>query len=817
MSIDDLRGRYTAEFIDQLLDWAINGGDIDKRLNRALRGLAKAAPEGVTLRDRVSAARKALRLGDSVESVGLVVSLAEWMRTSGFPEFACLLCGLAVNMRNELGDEVDPDSAAYLSNAAGLLAFGFTRLDVADNQFLMALNYAEESEDRGPVPDILLNLVNVARYQDRDDDARLLALQALQEVERREDLVGQLQFLFTLGNLAIDHDDIEDATEWLAKAEPLVSKASTPHMTAGYHHLRALIASREGDFDTAEAAWKLSLAAARRSHDQDKQVAALQNLAAVASDAGKQKLALRRIRQAADAAAQFHLVSRLTHLLPALVRAEANNGDKARALHAAQRLLEIAEATQTDLGQAHALFGATLIDNGQATEGLAELETAWSYTADDQTSEAAELLPHLVHNMIWGSQQAGTLAETWQQIVLHTSEVPLPARSELLEDLGLLLLETSGVAEEEATTVLMSSLEQRPAAARAWAALTAAAQIYTPRSPTTVARLLEYALAIATRRKQNSTVRHIRNDLSVALLELGDQARARKLLDRNIADSLTDDDLRTRQLAYFNLAEMARRSDDRSAALEYAELSLDIAVQAADVEATADAQLQTGMCLSDLQRYDEARILLEKVVATTDPGSDPHLGARRSIAGIELTTGDPETAVTLYARAARNERPNTIQNLEAHLGWAEALAAAGNRRGYNRMLQRLIDAFDTVPYSADLATRFTHVARRWARANKNKFAGEVLAQTLLIAATPSQVAFDEGHDSDEDPVAHRALLAVATELYYQQAVEPMGDRTQVLAGIESELRRHMKATAARSITKTVKTVVAIVESDDERH
>lgn len=362
----------------------------------------------------------------------------------------------------------------------------------------------------------------------------------------------------------------------------------------------------------------------------------------------------------------------------------------------------------------------------------------------------------------------------------------------------------------------MSSLKQRPAAARAWAALTAAAQIYTPSSPTTVARLLEYALAIATRRKQNSIVRHIRNDLSVALLELGDQARARKLLDRNIAESLTDDDLRTRQLAYFNLAEMARRSDDRSTALEYAQLSLDIAVQAADVEATADAQLQTGMCLSDLQRYDEARILLERVLATTDPDSDPHLGAIQSMAGIELATGDPQTAADLYARAARNERPSTIQNLEAHLGWAEALAAAGNRRGYNRTLQRLIAAFDPVPYSTELAIRFTHVARQWARANKNKFAGEVLAQTLLIAATPPQVAFDEGHDSDEDSVAYRALLAVATELYYQQAVEAIGDRTQVLAGIESELRRHMKATAARSITKTVKTVVAIVESDEER-
>jgi len=813
VKVEDLAGRYSAEFINQLVEWATQGGDVDRRLNKALNNLANIGPEGQTLKVEVAAARKALRRRDSEGSVGRVVGLAEWMRASGFPEFACLLSALGFNMRNQLGDETEPNNAAYLSNVAGLLAFGFLHYDTANQMFLEAIAYAE-SGDRRPIPDIQLNLVNVARLQGRDDIAIDLSLEALAEVERREDIVGQLQLLFTLGNIAFDKNDNVGAATWLARAEPLIGKAHSSNLTAGYHHLRALLSTRDGDFAEAEAAWKLSLAAARRTRDHDKQVAALQNLAAVASDAGNHKLALRRTRTAVETAADFHLLSRLTALLPALVRSEATHGDTARALQAAERLLEIAESTNNELGEAHALYGATLVDNNHLDQGIAELNTAWEHLAREQTPHAIQAQPHVIHNLIWGNKLAGTLADTWHTIALRTQQLPDSLRADALQDLGLEMLEEPKISQQTAGDVLIDSLKQRPPAERAWSALTLSAQADRDHGPQPVIRVLNLALTTATRRKQGTTVRHIRNDLALALTQARNFRRARTLLDANLNEAFKDEDLRTQQLAYYNLAEMSRRTRDPEAAETYAIKALEVATEAGDTDAIADSHLKYGMCLSDLNKFDEATEQLNIVLTTTEPGTDTHTGAIHSLAGLTLGTGDPAAAAELYRQAVAAEPSRSIQRLEALLGLAEALAASANRRAYNRMLQQLVDAFDDVPYTGELAIRMTRIARRWASNYRYKFAGEVLALALLITSTPAQQRFLENQDDREESLQYEALVNVAAELHYETVVEPIGDPDKVLIAIETELRRHMKARSAKSIARTVGRVVRVLKSDE---
>ena len=813
MKVEDLEGRYSADFVNQLVEWATQGGDVDRRLNKALNNLATIGPDGQTLKVEVAAARKALRRRDSEGSVGRVVGLAEWMRASGFPEFACLLSALGINMRNQLGDETDSNNAAYLSNLAGLLAFGFLQYDAANQMFLEAIAYAE-SGDRRPIPDIQLNLVNVARFQGRDDIATDLSLEAFAEVERREDIVGQLQLLFTLGNIAFDNNDNVGAATWLAKAEPLIGKAHRSGLTAGYHHLRALLSSRDGDFAAAETAWKLSLAAARRTRDHDKQVAALQNLAAVAADAGNHKLALRRTRTAVETAADFHLVSRLTALLPALVRSEATHGNTARALQAAERLLEIAESTNNELGEAHALYGATLVDNNHLDQGIAELNTAWEHLAREQTPHAIQAQPHVIHNLIWGNKLAGTLADTWQTIALRTQQLPNPLRADALQDLGLEMLDEPGISQQTVGDVLIDSLKQRPPAERAWLALTLAAQADRDYAPEPVIRVLNLALTTATRRKQGSTVRHIRNDLALALTQAHNFKRARTLLNANLNEALDDEDLRTQQLAYYNLAEMSRRTRDPEAAKTYVIKALEVATEAGDTDAIADSHLKYGMCLSDLNELDEAAKHLNIVLVTTEPGTEPHTGAIHSLAGIALGTGDPTAAAELYRQAVASETRRSLQRLEALLGWAEALAASANRRTYNRMLQQLVDAFDDVPYAGELAIRMTHIARQWARNSKYKFAGEILALALLITSTPAQERFLENQDDAEGSLQYEVLVTVAAELHYETVVEPIGDPDKVLVGIETELRRHMRARSAKSIVRTMRRAVMVLGSDE---
>jgi tetratricopeptide (TPR) repeat protein len=815
MNIDELTGHYTPDFLARLLGLAVDGGDVDTRMDKVLRRLARTGPEGKQLRDEVRAARKAAEVGNSNESVGRVVQLAELMRASGFPEFTALLCALAVNMRNQLGNDLDPEDAADLANITGALASDFHDFDTAKVQYDRALEIARQTGNRTAEASFLLNLTNLARSLGDDTQAERLALQALAIAEELEDEYRQLQLLFTLGYMATDNGDLDAARQWLDRAEPLTKRVRYSGLTSGYHHLNGLIATKHGDYQAAEAAWKRSLAAARRAGDHDKEVASLQNLAAVAGDAGNHALALRRTGTAAEAAAEYRLLSRLTALLPALVRAETNYGSKARALDAARHLVEISVATNTGVGEAHALLGATLVDNDHLEEGVTELESAWQLLDGDQSSEAAAARPHLVHNLIVGHANARTLAQVWPELAERAEKLERTLATEVLQVLGLQMLTQPDIDQSHVAEVLLRSVKRRPPAERAWTAATLAAQATAEGADHAAVQLLNLSLATATRRKQETTLRHIRNDLALALTRTHNYTRARNLLNTNLVKADADDDLRTQWLALFNLAELCRRTDKREVAEQYARRALAVALDANDTESIHDSQLQLGMTLSDLGRYDEATSELTTVLRNADSNTSEYAGAAHSLANIALANDDLENALRHYRTAVDHEARESIQALESLLGYAEALAAAGQRRTFNRVFQRAIDAFDKVPYTGDLAIRITHIARRWARANKPKFAGEALAAALVIPATVGQQRFKEAPTDADYPVLDEALLAVAAELHYQAEVEPMGDQQQLLDAIQADLRRLANASVAKAAIKAVRLLLTAIESDPD--
>ena len=406
----DLRGRYSAKRTARFLELATAGGDVDKHLRAVVRDVAALGPPGEYLRDEVALARRAARRGDSAGSIGRMVDLTRWAMSSlRVPALACLLSATAINMRNDLGDQVGLEDSAALDYSAGRLAFEFLDYEAAHRVWTRALATAEETPGRDLVADLLLNLGNVARFQDRNEEASRLIHEAAAEYERQGDRTGLAQAMLSLGYMAADARRFDEARSWLDSAEPLIKARGAADSRAGFHHLRALLHADAGEYAQAEACWKRALTASRRAGDADKEVTALQNLAAVAGDAGKAGLSLRRTvpRSKQRRSIGFFCVS--PRCCPLWLGPKHTTGSPGAALYAARTLVEIADAVDHDVGEAHALLGAALVENSLIGEGLAELEHAWELLADDQSEPAVRVRPHLVNNLIVGYRAAGRL------------------------------------------------------------------------------------------------------------------------------------------------------------------------------------------------------------------------------------------------------------------------------------------------------------------------------------------------------------------------------------------------------------------------
>jgi tetratricopeptide (TPR) repeat protein len=507
-------------------------------------------------------------------------------------------------------------------------------------------------------------------------------------------------------------------------------------------------------------------------------------------------------------------VSRLTALLPALVRAEANNGNNAAALDAARRLLEISIATNTGVGEAHALLGAALVGSGHLEEGITELESAWHLLKDDRRSEADAARPHLIHNLIVAHANAQRLAQVWPDLAERAEQLEPTLATEALEVLGLQMLSQRDIPETDVAALLVRAVRRRKPADRAWTAATLAAQATDEGANHVAVELLNLALTTAARRKQETTLRHIRNDLALALTRTRNHQRARSLLNTNLTNADADDDSRTQWLALYNLAELSRRAGQQGDAEEFARRALDVAANANDTDSVNASRLQIGMTLSDIGRYDEAVTELTAVLRNVDPSSEEYAGAVHSLANIELGRGDVDSALRHYRTAVDHEARETIQATESLLGYAEALAASGKRRLFNRIFQRAIDSIDAVPYTNDLALRFTQIARRWARANKSRFAGEALATAILLPASVGQQRFKTAASDGADSVLEEAMFSVGAEIYYQTEIEPMGDVQLLLDATQMELRRLANASVAREAVRALRRIAKAMKAAD---
>jgi Tfp pilus assembly protein PilF len=237
---------------------------------------------------------------------------------------------------------------------------------------------------------------------------------------------------------------------------------------------------------------------------------------------------------------------------------------------------------------------------------------------------------------------------------LEPNEVP-----QALEHLGIAMIDAH-LNHDDTANVLTESLRMRQPAERAWAALPIGHHAYEAAQHTVAVGVLDLALKTATRRKQAGTIRQIRNDLALSLIDTHSYRRAATLLNQNLSEAEDDGDSLTRSLALHSLAELNRRTDNPEAAEEYARRALETAKQMGDKDRETGALLQIGMAQSDQGKYKQATRTLNRVLKLAQPGTKDHGGALHSLAGISLGTGDPARAAELYREALKTEKKTVL-------------------------------------------------------------------------------------------------------------------------------------------------------------
>lgn len=773
------------------------GDDVDKLVRRFVRLIRSVDHDARDyVQSEITLARRAARRRDADGSLHRLAALAEWILFSSMPEVASSICGLGANLASTFGeDPVAFSGRANLLNVVGLMGMNIGEYTEARRLFTDARDLAERGADPELMAATLLNLTNVERIANDFVAADRWAETALDLYRANENDRGQAQLLQTLGNIAIERGHVDEANRWADEAEPLVRSLRDPGVTSGYHHLRARVSGLRGEAEDAERSYQAALAAARRSGSTDKQVACLQNLGAWATETDRHSVARRRLRAAVDLADRSRLYGRLLDTLPALIRSEIANQNPPGAVEAAQRYMTVATDLESHVAEAHALLGASLIDNDRLPEGIEELEAGWRLLQPEHA--ALDLKALLVRNLIVAHGRAGDLAQFASDHADRAAQLAEPAAAAALEELGLTAAQDADTTSELVERILLESLARRPNRQRAWSSILIASHLERLQMPLTAAAVLRVGYAASRRSRQHTLVKQVRNDLALALIQSQDYPEALQLLAQNLGSAESEDDSTTARLAHINLSEAYRRLDSPAEAEDSAREALRLADQSGDGDALAEARLQLALALMDQDQFSEAKGLLDTVASGEAP-ADEIAAALSSMGSLALGEGDPATAIRYYRHALRAGERAPRQRAETLLGLTEALASDNNRRAYLAALQRSVDALREVKYDGRLAARFVRCAQTWDRHGKTRFAGEALAVAVLVGAAQYRTGDDHFYDQDSPLMA--GLVAAAVALHQGWAFD--GD-PRVIAAFESELRRHLSKKAVRALMKLI--------------
>ena len=115
-----------------------------------------------------------------------------------------------------------------LRNVAGLLAMRIGRYPEASICFEEARSLALTAEDGSLVAAASLNLSNTARVAGDMKSAERHARAALRLYREQADARGQIELLQTLGSIAVERGNLNQAEHWVARASTVLRSHRDP-------------------------------------------------------------------------------------------------------------------------------------------------------------------------------------------------------------------------------------------------------------------------------------------------------------------------------------------------------------------------------------------------------------------------------------------------------------------------------------------------------------------------------------------------------------------------------------------------------------
>jgi tetratricopeptide (TPR) repeat protein len=817
--------------------------------------------------------------GGFSDALMTVVEIADWLCSAGSAAGAAGLCGYANSllMAAQEGD-LDPPSKSFdpssdpavarLRVVTGLLALRLGLLEDAERLFVEAVDISAAGANDHELANAHLNIANVHRFRGATGEARLAAARASEFYRKARDEIGHGMALLTLSSIAGEAGDLANSEAILSDAEDVVRSLRNAGLTSSVHGQRARNLADKGQLVEAERAFQLSLRAARRAHDIDKQAAALHSLASVASNSGNESLAVRRFLAVAQFAERFNLVSRQLDVYPWLVQVLGTVGRKDEALDIAQRLHTLTLDLDRPAGASRALLAATLLDNGHLNDGCVQAEAA---VAELDDYDPTGMWSSNMHNLIVGLRGQHRLRDSWESLAAMIrgrhglvapdapvsgsadarSDVPASvdrearrAAARLHQDLAFALLgemadrdpgatsnSTSSTGMTTATVgervwqaveaLLVEALMLVPSDERAWDALIAESQLGESLPPVRV-RVIEVGIEAARTHRQEGVERQLLNDLAITHIDGGDLRVALALLERNAATAREGGDVESERIARFNLAETLRRLDRYDDAHISASAALELAIVLdEDVD---ECRLRVGQTLTDLGRPEEARDELGAVLASQSLTPALHAAATASMGRVEYALGNYARAAELYGRAARTEVQSTIQYAETLIAWCDALAHLDDRRTYKRQLQQWVNTVQANGFDTEWAVpSMLRIAITWAEMRRPRYGGEMLAIIVLLALaeTPDEEAphtASDGakadHVSPNEPVWRPgvAMWVVASQLVRQRSAGLVFAATE--SAMETQLRDVISGAAADQVMRMVRELTDRIEASE---
>lgn len=747
------------------------------------------------LQAAIDKAETTRRASGPAEAARLLVVLAEQLLELHLEHLAALILGLARRDQRSLSklasDETNAltrpatEALADLDNATGVLALRWGIQQAANDLLHRSHDYADLAGSRGLAAAASLNLAHLATQMRDYSAARDHALLSLRAAEAADQPASVVRACLTLAQATRPRDGVDDRRRFAERAVQQAVPLRLPGLTASAHIALGLRLTDDGDYIAAERSFQLALDAARRAHSPERQVVALQNLAAVATDTGRNDLAVRRLTAAVDISERAAGRPRLANLLDALARAHHRRGDLQAAGDAAERLLSTAaRGSSVGLARARALRGALLLDEGRSAEGLEMLREAQGVLLAEAPGDNEAGLA--TRNLATAHAQTESMGTIAFDLVDWATTLAEHGQSTTAGRLAVIVAQEGERWHGLAADLAAVATATAPRDERYGSVLALASQLTDVGAGEIAATLLRQvidALTISAAPSDRALVLDARNDLAVALLDrprAPDFDEAHGLLRENARRAEESEDRITSARAYSNLTELYRRRDhdgDHERAIEAAVRHVALAEDLDDPDEVAIARLALAHVHLDVDDVEEAARALDS--GTLRPGNGANLSLLWADGHIALVRGDVDTSVRLYSDALKLVPAGDETTLyEALARLCIALAAAGNRRRFMRRMQQLVDCAQRLPFNDSMPVDLARPAREWSRRGKAQYAGQTLATCLLVCAAHAArddgsngaaPGHDNGRDGDDPNPIQIAALVVAVELLREEA------------------------------------------------